>query len=283
MPCRHHSLRSRSYAQVALHPGHGECLEIALDTIMFLATVMYLLASAFFYSGLPASFLALGELLWMIGSLIFLVVAILELIELCGSRCDKTICQNPVLYEQLVHVFSTLVFTTGTVLLWSGFYGGNRVAEEKGELNACYCLIVGSFGFLVSTIWNWMSFSFADEAEDGLDGGDIDCKGPCITRSALFCASLGSVCFILGSWLFSLDVEDGCDEYLPPSLLTAQQTKTRGGNVCVSIDDQATVLFMVGSAFFLVQNGLNLVKVCIKHNSGYDEVDAHSDSERLLE
>jgi len=278
MPCRHHSLRTREYGSVALHSSHGDGCEIIIEIIMFLATVMFVAASALYYSGLPPACLIVAELLWMIGSLIFFVVSVVELCELCGSS-EKPILSVPVFHEQMAYLVSTLVFTIGTVLLWSGLYGGNAANEEKGEMSSCFFLIAGSFGFLVANIWNWMTLTFSEEASDG----ETNSTWACLTRAALLCATLGSVFFILGSWLFSLDVEDGCDEYLPAQLLTANQTKARSGKWCVSIDDQGTWLFVIGSLLFLLQNGLNLAKLCVKHNSTYDEVDAGEDSERLLE
>jgi len=279
MPCRHHGLRVKEYGGVALHPSHGNVCEVIIEVVMFLATVMFVVASAAYYSGLPPIWLQAGEFLWMIGSIIFTAVAFLEIFELCASS-DGPICSVPVFHEQLAYLLSIVVFTTGTVLLWSGLYGGDRVKEEKGELVACWFLISGSFGFLVANIWNWISFSFAENAADD---ADTSSKWGCLTRTALFCATLGSVFFILGSWLFSLDVEDGCDEYIPQSLLTANQTKARSGKWCVGIDDQGTVLFVIGSMFFLAQNCLNLVKLCVKHGVEYSEIDAASDSERMLQ
>merc|ERR1719453_144337 len=178
MPCRHHSLRSRSYGQVALHPSHGDCCEICIEIIMFLATAMFVVASAFYYSGLPAICLNIGEVLWMIGSLIFFVVSVIELIELCANA-KGAICSVPIFHEQMVYLLSTLVFTIGTVLLWSGLYGGDTGKEEKGELLACWFLIAGSFGFLIANIWNWMTFSFASEAA----GEDDNTSASCLTRS----------------------------------------------------------------------------------------------------
>lgn len=281
MPCRHHSLRERGYGQVALHASHGDCCEILIEIIMFLATLMFAIASAFYYSGLPPVCLAAGEFLWMLGSSICFVVSVLEVIELCASS-DKPICSNPTFHEQMAYLLSTLIFTIGTVLLWSGLYGGDRGKEEKGELYACWFLIAGSFGFLMANIWNWMTFSFAEEAADA----GTSAQWACLTRSALFCATLGSVFFILGAWLFSLDVEDGCDEYVPKKLLNANQQKAQNGKWCVGIDDQGTVLWVIGSCFFVLQNGMNLAKLCLKHgdkDDDYDEVDVGSDSERLLE
>jgi len=216
MPCRHHSLRSREYGHCWEHE------ETLIEVVMFLTTLAFLIASAFYYSGLPPSVLQAGEVLWMAGSLIFFIVSCIEMYELCASH-DEPLCVLPVFYEHLAYLVSTLIFMVGTILLWSGIYGGDAAKEEKGEVAACCFLIAGSFGFLVANIWNWLSFSFVAEASDE----QTNSRWACLTRSALFCATLGSVCFILGSWLFSLDVEDGCDEYLPSTELTADQAKAR--------------------------------------------------------
>jgi len=280
MPARHHSARAREYGEVALHPSHGIMCEVAIEGVMLCASIMFLVGSCCFFGGEPFQVLQLGEILYMAASFIYVGVGFLEMYELCQFGNSGSMLKNSTFHEQMAYVVSAIIFTAGTVLYWPGIYGTDVATEAIGELAACWCFVIGSFGFVVAGFWN--ALSLADEAAGGDDEGGVIWMR--LTRLGLFFSLLGGVFFTIGSYLYTLDTEEGCQEYLPES--KTKQT----GKWCVGVTDQGTILYIIGSVCYLAQAIINCVKLCIRNcediRAGYCEVNDYeggdSDTDRIL-
>merc|ERR1712185_893148 len=105
----------------------------------------------------------------------------------------------------------------------------------------------------------------------GEAAGDDDEGGPVwgrLTKMALFFSILGAVLFVTGSFLYTVDSAEGCDEFFPikGSNATAEENVTAptGDAWCVSVTDQGTILYLIGSVFYVIQSILNCVKLCLR-------------------
>jgi len=249
--------------------------EVVIEVVMLLASFMFVFGSMCFFSGLPFQVLEVGELLFIVASLIYTSVAVLELYELCQTTKASSVCQDSTFHEQNAYLISATIFTAGTILFWPSIYRGNKVAEEKGEGVAAWCFIIGSMGFVIASFWNALSLS--DNADEDEEGGAVWRR---VTKVALFFSILGGVLFTTGSYLYTLDQEEGCDPFIPTNLTAGG---ARSGKWCVGVTDQGTIMYLIGSCFYLIQSILNCIKLCIRKcinkKTGYCEVRMHEDNE----
>merc|ERR1740127_418505 len=79
-----------------------------------------------------------------------------------------------------------------------------------------------------------------------------------LTVWALFCSLIGGVFFVTGSYLFRLNFKTKCKEFLPDELVPGSQPQW-----CVGITDQGTIMFIIGSCFYVIQSTLNMCKLCL--------------------
>merc|ERR1712070_1238669 len=106
--------------------------------------------------------------------------------ELCQAHDGGTICMNSAFHEQMAYLISAFIFTSGTILMWPGFFRGNKEAEETGELVASWCFVFGSLGFVIAGFWN--ALSLAEDSSEDEEGGAIWRK---LTKAALFISIIG--------------------------------------------------------------------------------------------
>lgn len=250
---------------------------------MLLASMMFILGSLCFFGGLPFQVLEIGEILFIVASLIYVLVGVLEMFEMCHTAGEAGIWGNSAFHEQMAYLVSATVFAFGTVLYWPGIYGKNKDAEAKGVFAASWCFILGSLGFVIASFWNAIQLS---EHPEDQHGGKTWNR---LTKMSLFFSIMGGVLFVTGSYLFSLDVENACGDKTANIPITGQNTtgqpKSAGSKSwCLGVTDQGTVLFVIGSVFYTISSMLNcaklIVKRCVKFNKhGYCEVSTGDDAD----
>lgn len=286
MPSRHHSIRAREYGEVVLHPHHGLLIEVTIEVVMLAASLMFVFGSLCFFGGEPFQVLEIGELLFIVASLIYVGVGMLEMYELCVAN-GGNVWVDSTFHEQMTYLVSATIFMFGTILFWPNIYRNHPEWKDRGEAVAAWCFVIGSSGFVIASFWN--ALSLADTAEEDAEGGGKAWTR--ITNAALFFSLMGGMFFVTGSYLYTLDMEEGCSAYSPQPASDAgdTSTKTESGSWCVGVTDQGTILYFIGSCMYLMQSILNCIKLamrkCINAETGYCEVQMHGDeseSERIL-
>jgi len=270
MPSRHHSARPREYGVVALHPHHGIVLEAAIEFLMFGASVMFVIGSVCFFSSMTEQVLQWGMVLFIIASGVYVGVAVLEAHEMWSAH-SSNLAESSAFHEQIAYLVSAIIFTIGTVLYWPHIYNDNDTVALYGEAISRWCFMLGSLGFVIASFWNAVSLA------DVLHEDHATKLWHNLTKAALFFSIMGGVFFVTGSYLYFINIEDGCSQYWP-----VQGNSTVG---CVSVTDHGTVLYVIGSLFYLTQSILNLIKLCMKQipeTAGYCVVYRESDSEDTL-
>lgn len=262
MPSRHHSLRAREYGEVALHPTHGLLCEVLIESVMLMASCMFVCGSLCFFSGLPFQVLEVGELMFMVASMVYVVVGLLEMFELCKSSAQthESVFSNSSFHEQMAYLISAIIFMTGTLLFWPRLYRGNKAAEETGQTIASRCFVVGSFGFVCAGIWNALSMADSSKEEEA-EGGKCWAR---LTKASLFTSITGAMFFVTGSYLYTLDQQGGCDEFVP-------SLQKKSGKWCLSVTDNGTILYLVGSILYTIQSIMGCIKVCLKSGGSNNE------------
>lgn len=276
--------RAREYGQVAVTPHHTIWCEVIIEGTMLAAGVMFILGSLCFFEGLPFQVLEVGEILFIVASFIYVGIGLLEMWEMCNTQQPDDEEEDVIIaacesafHEQMAYLISAIVFAAGTVLYWPGIYRNNKDAAAIGGTVASWCFILGSLGFVVASFWNAVQLA---EHPEGMDNP----TWRRLTKMALFFSIMGGVLFVTGSYLFSLNVEGGCESN------TDTGTKGKDANVegkwCVGVTDQGTVLFVIGSIFYTIQSTLNCVKLCLRrfvkiNRHGYCEVGMQDDDDEL--
>lgn len=288
MPSRHHSIRAREYGEVVLHPHHGLLCEVLIEGLMLSACLMFVVGSLCFFGGEPFQVLEIGEMLFIVASLIYVGVGCLEMHELFVAN-GSNVWSDSTFHEQLAYLISASIFTAGTILFWPNIYKLWNVPqwEEAGTSLAAWCFVIGSMGFVIASFWN--ALSLADSAEeDAAEGGKTWMR---LTKMALFFSIMGGVFFVVGSYLYTLDAEQGCKRQRPSKNTSNNiNNSITSGTWCVSITDQGTILYFFGSIFYTIQSFLNCTKLCLRkciinRRNGYCEVNLREDeseSDRIL-
>lgn len=250
---------AREYENIPLQPHHAFCCEVTMEATFVFAAILFIIGSICFFSFQPVLVLEVGEILFMVASSFYLLIGIIEIIQMCQESSDGVL-SNTAFHEQMAYLLSAVIFTTGTVLYWPNLFQDPGVAKNAEQV-ACWCFVIGSLGFVIAGFWNAVSLHPVDE-EHG--------EGQCwhrLTKSALFFSLLGGVFFVTGSYLYTLDVEEGCNP---------DEGKKSQSTLCIGVADQGTWLFVLGSFFYLIQAILNATKLCVRQcllPDGYCAVD----------
>jgi len=281
---RHHLNNSHANNQtfaggtVVAEQHHSLCCEVTIEVVMLAASFMFILGSLCFFEGEPFQVLEIGEILFMVASAVYVVVGALEMCEMCYNAKftpDEAVWKSSAFHEQLTYLISAMIFLVGCVLYWPGLYGEDKATEALGMFTAAWCFIIGSLGFVVASFWNAMQMAEHPDVSDVY--GDSWRR---LTKTALFFSIMGGVLFVTGSYLFSLDAEQGCADHTPKPVKTNSTVvggKVVAGSWCLGVTDQGTVLFVIGSVFYTISSSLNCIKLCMKrfiqyNKHGYCEV-----------
>jgi len=216
-PCSHvplrpkffHCLSNSGIDAKSRHPQHGHFCEYLFDIISIAINVLFVVGSACFFDDRPLWVTYVGDWLFIVGSVITFVLAAWAAYESwlarhAGSSNDSA-CQGQNqddLVENLFNCAASLIFAAGCVLFMPGIYS-TRLGELRGHEAGAWCFILGSFGFVMSSYWNALSMAAErgrfGVGEGGSAAGAIVSR---ITSVALCCNLLGSVFFVVGSFLY---------------------------------------------------------------------------------
>jgi len=275
---RESATQSLGYRNVRLSPAHSLRREWVVEIVMLAAALMFLAGSFCFFDGLSATVLEIGEILFIVASCIYVIVGLVEMSEMChASEPDEPVLLKSAFHEQMTYLVAATIFNIGCVLFWPGIYGKNKAMQAIGEPFAAWCFVTGSLGFVTASFWNAIQLPEAVGSKCWVR----------LTKLSLYFSIMGGVFFVTGSYLFSLDVGAGCASYKPVKLVVGSPDTGRAGKYCVSVTDQGTVLFIIGSFFYTVQSVLNCIKLCLRrciklNKHGYCEVAVDDEDDRLV-
>lgn len=281
MPHRH-AAHKRAAGDEDAVPHHGLICEFIIEGVMLAASLMFVFGSLCFFGGEPFQILEIGEILFIIASVIYVIVGILEMHELCAS-VGSGVIRNSIFHEQMAYLVAATIFMAGTVLFWPNIYKNNPEWEELGTKVAAWCFVVGSTGFVIASFWNALSLADiagSNPAGEAVEGSKTLTR---LTNAALFCSLMGGMFFVTGSYLYTLDVEEGCAPDIPLNVTSGSQPLDSPGGWCLDVVDQGTVLYFIGSLFYLVQSISNSIRLCltscVNPHTGYCEVSVHEEED----
>lgn len=250
MPTRHSVARKRFFHfPCGGSPEHGHVVETVLEGLGVLSSIMFIAGSCCFMGGLPVEVTETGNMLFIMASLIYVVIAVHTLGEIHYSQ-GHGIVGNAEHYEGLAYLISAVVFSVGCILYWPGIYGAGRAERAfVGEEVAAICFIVGSLGFVIAAWLNSLSLSREELTRQGLNNAELIHR---VSAWALFFSLMGGVAFTTGSWLYQPGLDDDCEEL--------GRLGPRPG-WCSSTLASGTALYIVGSVAYFVQSALNVLKL----------------------
>ena len=229
-----------------------------------LANCTFLAGSICFFS---SDLMVIGAILFLAGSLVFTVLSALNVCEqrayqahyesdaqllsagAAGPSSEQGTAER--LLENGCYFLGSIAFVAGSMLYVHRFY-----AEVKDEQIGAWLFVWGSVVFTIASYANalGMPYIFSQQHWRGMTirfPVEVKRLAYRLAATALCCAQLGSVCFVTGSYLYRPALATKCAEH-------------DDNEVCVSSMPQGTLLYVVGSALYLVQSFLNLAACVVK-------------------
>ena len=260
-------LRERVYHFLFLRkpkPQHGHAVEYTVELLYVLANCTFLAGSICFFS---SDLMVIGAILFLAGSLVFTVLSALNVCEqrayqahyesdaqllsagAAGPSSEQGTAER--LLENGCYFLGSIAFVAGSMLYVHRFY-----AEVKDEQIGAWLFVWGSVVFTIASYANalGMPYVFSQQHWRGMTVRfplEVKRRAYRLAATALCCAQLGSVCFVTDSYLYRPALATKCAEH-------------DDNEVCVSSMPQGTLLYVVGSALYLVQSFLNLAACVVK-------------------
>lgn len=243
------ALRPKAYHKVInrdADPEHGHWMEHLIAIVAIVVNVSFIIGSYFFYSGLAPIFLWLGDWIFIIGSFVMVLAslhaiheshAISHLEEFTSRRSlsnTKMRKERNEFLENMFYLIAGVIFFIGSIFFMPGIYGDHEELEETFQRIGSYLFITGSFGFVLATYFSAIGMA-ADPNHQSFGEGSIKMKCHYLHVFGLMFAQIGSVCFVVGSFL-----------YRPLFAM---------GHPAAA--DAGTKLYVIGSVLFTIESVMN--------------------------
>lgn len=233
----------------------GHKCEFFLKILGIWNCILFIVGSICFLSGWPKWVLIMGNILFIIASVNYVLVGIYEMVE-TGWHQGGCISNN-IFMEQLVYLVSAIIFMLGCVFEWPDLLP--EKAEWWGELFGAWCFVGGSLGFVIAA---WLSslnvsswkLKYLDELPNAITIYHIKAW-------SLFFGILGGVCFVTGSYLYRPTIGNSCSDKTAQLVATGEVS-----HWCVPTLTAGTQLYIVGSCLYFLQACLDLLRFCFRYN-----------------
>jgi hypothetical protein len=290
-------------------PQHGHFIEYAMSITNTLVQAGFLWGSYLFLSSEPND-LRLGDTLFIIGSVITFVFALMSLIETRGHWQNYKQAEREdriEFWESTMFFFAGLIFMIGSFFYWPGIYtwwyaGAAECGEsppedctyihdmeESGEAHGARCFIIGSVMFLIASMFNGIGLGMNKDEGQTYDVNPTSAVVHYIHIAALFSSQMGSVLFVAGSWMYRPVIGGSCSDFQTAYIGQEQEGQVVAAHACESTGTFGTKLYIIGSALYLVEALLNFTNSALKHKYcndgkvGHKELPSGSDEELLAE
>lgn len=233
-------------------PEPGHCMDHFICFTNILVQLAFIYGSWCFFSWQSEDTVKIGDSIFLLGSLFtfvtcvhsmreskfrvkqFITMALVTNSEAEGERDEA--CEN------CMFVLAAVFFAGGGMCYWPGITDGmsGEEAERTYQVGA-YCFCTGSLGFLLAAYYNATGMA---ACAGRVPMSPKDWNIHYIKQTALLFSILGSVAFLMGSYLYR------------PGL--SNNTCDRGSNFgfCVDVADSGTNLYVVGSCMYFLDASL---------------------------
>lgn len=220
--------------------------------------------------------LKVGDVLFIVGSVITFVFAAYNLIESRNhwmAYYDAEREDRIEFWEVSLFFVAGFVFMIGSFFYWPGVYewwcgGGVDCTEHvigelefNGESWGAFLFVMGSLMFLGASMFNAIGLGM-NKFEDDINN-TVAVTVHYIHLVALVASQLGSTCFVVGSFLYR-PVFPACPSLTERYAGAAQTNQTRAEEVCESTGTAGTWLYIYGSGLYCLEAVLNFISSALK-------------------
>lgn len=242
-------------------PLHGHIFTYVMNIFTIIGAGTFVWGSWCFF-GDKAS-LARGDILYVVGSVIYLFQSLYLILEVCHSRRALNTGQHLEILENLSYVIACIIFTAGTVLFWPGLFE-DETQEKLMESYGAALFIAGSFLFVAAAAFNSLTIqqdnfvktlTKGSEDEDLVQAAILSFR---LSAIALFACLFGGVLFVCGSYLFRPEYsKKSCEDLAQETVQNVAEGNSsqfeKHDQICASVVVDGTWLFLWGSCLYTVQ------------------------------
>lgn len=254
-------------------PSHGHFVEYIYQILSIISCVIFVVGSFCFLPGFPAYVIKTGDMLFIIGSIIYMVMSFHTLLEIRSTVKQKgemdaysrgeIFCEW---FEQILYFVAAVIFTIGTVLFWPGIPWANEDSAKYGEFVATWFFIVGSYGFVLATFCN--SIAMTERGNRTAVPGKVGIVCHWMMVWELFLSLFGGILFVIGSYLYRPGFRNDCSQY---RLIEDEETShgtahEEVNDYCVSVLKSGTYMYIIGSFLYTFQAITCFVRCIIRHH-----------------
>ncbi len=259
-------LRPRRYSRVVRKGEppdkirHGHHSEYEMHAISILCNIAFVFGSACFLSVFPDEWgPKVGAHCFLGGALVMGFTSAIGVLEHHAHLKESARYRDAALYNQIKLMFEELCYALGSAafVIGSIFFEPrfeNTLSSEKEEARFAQwgttMFIVGSMFYVLASYLNALSIAHEGLLTKNAEADAVGWVGRATLQVSLFAVQLGSVFFFAGSFLYQGKL-DACFTGMAPRLPL----------------DQGSLLYIAGSACYLLQSLLSLADTLRRHGA----------------
>lgn len=183
-------------------------------------------------------------------------------------------------FEACLFFVSGIIFFVGSVLFmpgptkadqWMTLKYEDHEQKEYGEQWGAYLFIIGSYGFVISGFFNGYGKSHADWGMQ--ESKKKQMMVHLLKKYGLLFVVLGSAFFVVGSFMYRPGLQNSCPNQaeLRTESAAAEETEKK---MCLETGVYGTLLYIWGSALFVMESVFAIIVLIIKHMAYNEEIAA---------
>ena len=254
-------LRPRRYARLLRAKSardlnrHGHASEYAIHAISIICNLAFVFGSFCFFSMMPWWGSKIGAHCFLGGALVMGATSFVGVLEHRAHLREKESYRDAAAYDQLklffeeiCYMLGSAFFVVGSIFYEPRFENTLDTAKEEHVFSqwGATTFVVGSAFYVLASYLNAISIAH----EGVLTKAATERDGRGLIQLSLFCTQFGSVLFFAGSFLYQAKLDE-CTTGMAPRIPV----------------DQGSLMYVSGSACYLIQSLLSLALTVRKHGT----------------
>jgi len=264
---------------------HAHCpdtttVEYVQAIINCVVNLGFLWGSVLFLKSSKGQWYSLGLNNYLVGDILFIVCSIIVGI-ICGKALYETMDEKGELMEHMMNrverneifesalfVIAAIIFTIGSIIYYPYWDFGSPENKEWWESWGACSFIAGSFCFVLAGFFN----GYGKSQFDHTMSTKREFPTYILKKYGLLCVVLGSVFFVVGSYLYRPGFHKGCNSEM------ANGAEGKNEGICADSMNVGTWQYIYGSIFFSIDACFQFACLILRHQEHNDGAITDDDS-----
>lgn len=240
-------------------------INVCINLAFLWGSVLFLASSKDQWYSIGIDNYYLGDVLFIVGSAATGIVCAKGLYETMDEKGEfmehmmNRVERNEI-FEAALFVLAAIIFTIGSIIYYPGWNYDSTEDKEWWESTGACMFIAGSFCFVLAAFFN----GYGKSQYDHTMSAKREFPTYVLKKYGLLCIVVGSVFFVVGSYLYRPGFHKGCNT----EMTVGAEGKNEG--ICADSMNVGTWQYIYGSIFFCVDAFFQFGCLIIRHQEHND-------------